>query len=1256
MKTLPLSFVPARWRRPLLWLVALWVAYSVIGFFVLPPLIKWQLLKRLPELTHRAATLRQVKVNPWALSLTVRGLELKEADGRTFASWEELYVNFQASSLFRWAWTFDQIRLVQPFAEVLLFEDGRVNLANLWAAPTNPPPPSAGPGRIPRIHIFHIGVTNGFVAFEDRTRRSPFRTEYRPINLELRGFTTRPDSDTPYSFEAESDAGRSMAWAGDVTVQPLRSAGRLEIAGVQLPRYQPYLEDFTRAVLTNGLAEVQLDYRFAADSNGLDLVLTNVALEVASAQLRDPDTGETVARLGGFELSGGSFDYRANAVRIESATLSEAAILARLKPDGRLNLLDLLVRPSAPATPPAVSSEESAKAPPVLTVAHFTLERATVSFEDQTLGTPFKTELQPIRATIKDFSTEPDKDAKFSLSATSEAAETLAGEGTFSIQPLRSAGELGVNALDLKKYLPYVEPFFRGKVIAGQLAARVPYQLAVESAGLRAGVSNLTLTLTDLDVQMPESGERVTHIQRIAFADVDADLEDRRGRVGSFSGEGGSVLVRRNRDGSLNLLGLFAVARTNAADVERTIAPATPTALDSNAPAVALGGWALQVDQLALTNYTVTLEDLMPSEPAKVILNDVFLTARHLSTTVSNAVEVTTAFRVNDSGQVNAEGRLIPMPLSAEATFAVTNLDVRVVQPYLEPFVAVEIEGGSLGSRGRVAVSLDNAASPRGEYAGDLELNQFAIVATDTERKLASWYALGITGIEAGFPPLRVKVGEIRWVRPEAHVWVDTEGRLNLTTLLKVPPADAEGAGSGVAAGGASVPELRLSRLTLEDATFAFLDESVQPPVALALNKLSGSIQGLSSTLAEPAGVALEGRVDGEAPFSVSGRINPFPAARLVDLTITNTNTQLTPLTGYLEKWGGYPLRKGRLSAGLRYRVEGNALEAENHVVVDQLTLGPRNDSPHATKLPLKLGIALLKDSDGRIDLDLPLSGRLDEPDFRLAPLVLKVLVNTIVKAAASPFKLLGALAGGSEEDDLSFIAFEPGTTNLVEGEFDKLGRLAAALAKRPALQLVIEGAIDPRRDRDALAHQKLEDQLRSRRLQELGRKSRRAVAEVPPVLEPEDRERLLRAAFVEQFGTNVAEVITANAARLAAASSAATNDVHSAVTKHRGLLRRLTGIFGSDGPVRTKAEKRLPKEDREAMALATPDLMAMLLAEKIEVPPEDFRPLIAARARLVHDWLIAEGQVTGERLLLVAPKPVDDRYAGRAQVDLSLE
>ncbi len=1250
-----------RARKRLIWLASLFLFYSLIGFLVVPPIIKWQMLKQLPDLTKRQVAVKQVRVNPWTLSLTLQGLALNELDGRPFASWDELYVNFQASSIVRLAWTFKEIRIVKPFAEIILLKDGTLNFADMLESLVNAAP--KGGGGIPRVSIFQLTITNGFVAMEDRMRRTTFRTEYRPINLHLRDFTTRPDSDTPYSFHAESDMGRSVAWAGDLTVQPPRSSGRLEVTGVQLPRYQPYLEDFTMVVLTNGTADLHLEYRFGVETNGLDLVVSNATVRVAEAELLDPGTKETVAALRGFEAKNAGFNLRENVASLGEIRISQAFLLARVKQDGRPALLDLIA-----ITPP---STNTVKKPglnlpmPVVSMDSLTIENTALRFEDLSRKTPFRSDFKPIEVKVAGFSTRPNSDATYSFHVTTESAETFQGKGTFSINPIRSGGEFEAGALDLKKYLPYAEDVFRGKIIDGKAACQLAYTASYTQDFPDASVTNLSVTLKDLQVQLPENEETITHINQASVEGVSATIEHRKGRATLFHGEGGSLTLRRHKDGSINLLGLLAVSRTNAAATDLAAVPVTETAMTAatNAPpthpALSIANWTLDVDEVRLQNYSLKIEDLLPEKPAVVAVDHLNVTVKDASTDPRRMASFSADLRVDGTGEVSAKGSLRAAPAMAELDVTMTNLGISVAQSYVEPFAALGISSGMLAANGKVRFQTNDATAPMLSYVGDARVSNFAATDLVRSNEFVRWDDVVLTGVDAALLPTRAKVGEVRVVRPKASLLIGPDRQPNLFAILRLAPetTNAPPATAALPASTNLTPALmpiEIGAVTLEKASFTYADESVQPNVTLGIEELSGSIKGLSSALNTPAEVDLSGMVDSQSAFAVHGRVNPFPQSRLVDLTITNANTQMTPLTGYMEKYGGYPLKKGRVSTVLHYRVNGTELQADNKVQVDQFTLGPRNNSPDATKLPLKLGVALLKDSEGRIEMDVPLTGRIDDPQFKLGPIILQVFMNVIVKAAASPFKLIGALAGGGGEE-LSFVAFAPGSTNLVDGELDKLTKLASALAKRPALDLDIEGSIDPVRDRDALAKAKLEELLKARLLRE-SPKGRTPEPQELLQMPTETRHRLLRDAFVAQFGTNIAEVIQTGLAKAQTTNqtASASPDEVSPVG-FRWLVYRAGSLFGAGPWAKTREEKQLSKEDYQALGRATPGLMESLLIEKTEVSDEDFRRLTEARALWVHAWLLQTGGIAADRLLLANPKPVNASYSGESRVNLSL-
>ena len=257
----------------------------------------------------------------------------------------------------------------------------------------------------------------------------------------------------------------------------------------------------------------------------------------------------------------------------------------------------------------------------------------------------------------------------------------------------------------------------------------------------------------------------------------------------------------------------------------------------------------------------------------------------------------------------------------------------------------------------------------------------------------------------------------------------------------------------------------------------------------------------LSSQLNTAATVDLKGNVDARSPFSVSGKINPLTGNLFADVTVTFTNTELTAFTPYMEKFAGRPLEKGKLSFAVHYLVNNKDLKAENGFFIDQLSAGAKNNSPDATHLPVKLAIALLRHCNGRIQSDVPVQGKIDDPKFKLGPIIWHVVVNLMEKAATSPFALLGSMFGGGEE--LSYVEFAPGQSHYLETETNKLNTLAKALDERPSLSLEISGSTDPAQDRPVLARQKLEDQLKAIWMRESAASNNTAMTASDAVLSP---------------------------------------------------------------------------------------------------------------------------------------------------------
>jgi hypothetical protein len=372
---------------------------------------------------------------------------------------------------------------------------------------------------------------------------------------------------------------------------------------------------------------------------------------------------------------------------------------------------------------------------------------------------------------------------------------------------------------------------------------------------------------------------------------------------------------------------------------------------------------------------------------------------------------------------------------------------------------------------------------------------------------------------------------------------------------------------------------MTISVVKLTKAAATFRDNSVQPPVQTGISNLTGTIKGLSSKQLARADVDLTGRVGKMASLKIAGTINPLSEDTFTDLTISLGGMDLTAQGPYSSKFVGYGLSKGKLSLDLKYRVSQKQLEAENKLVVDQLTFGEKVDSPDATSLPVMLAVALLKDRHGRIDIDLPIRGDLKDPDFKYGKAVLSVLLNLLTKIVASPFTLMGKLIpGGGDAEELQYLEFDPGAVAVVATELKKVEAIAKGLDERPGLRLEITGTADPVRDRKVLALQKLNAQLLARWQRGKGISKQ---ADLPIV----EEERAIKELFDQQ----------------------------------RSLQ-----------PVATPAEgAQLPSKP------PTIEEMRQQLVAAIPVPDSELRLLAQQRAEQVRGQLIVDGKLADERVFL---------------------
>jgi hypothetical protein len=375
---------------------------------------------------------------------------------------------------------------------------------------------------------------------------------------------------------------------------------------------------------------------------------------------------------------------------------------------------------------------------------------------------------------------------------------------------------------------------------------------------------------------------------------------------------------------------------------------------------------------------------------------------------------------------------------------------------------------------------------------------------------------------------------------------------------------------------------LSVGGVKLANGRVDFSDRFIRPNYSANLTELNGQLGAFRSGTREMATIELRGRAAGTALLDIRGAVNPTADPLALDIQAKATDLELAPLSPYAGKYAGYAIERGKLSMEVAYKISPDGkLDARNQVILNQLTFGDKVDSPDATKLPVLLAVALLRDRNGVIDINLPISGSINDPQFSVFGLVLKVIGNLLVKALTAPFSLL---AGGGSED-LSLVEFRPGTAQVTDGGRGALDKVAKALAERESLKMTVTGAADPVSEREEFQRAALEARLLAERRRELLRAGAAAAeADALTTLEPETRARVLK-------------------------------DVYRA-TDLKSKPRNALGFA-----------KDIPGPEMEA-----------LLKSSTVVTTDAMRELALQRGLAVRDALLAKG-LPGERLFLAAPK-----------------
>jgi len=731
--------------------------------------------------------------------------------------------------------------------------------------------------------------------------------------------------------------------------------------------------------------------------------------------------------------------------------------------------------------------------------------------------------------------------------------------------------DLNVSDVDIPFYLQYVPVKMNFNLKSARLdtklklnfvmqkskdpAIKIAGDLALKKVVLESLQKENILRLPSLNCTIAEALPLKSniHLARVSARDIELD-------------------VRRNKAGEINLLKLVETPKEEKKEKKPL---------------------QLVIDELQLEAANLTFTDDVPAKKAVLRIAPLKLNARKLSTAKDAKADVDLFLTAEKSSNIAAKGQIGIDPLFADLNLDVKKLTIRTFHPYFGHLIKANVKQGVVSTAGKFTLTAKGKEPPKVKYAGKIHVSDLAVADELYATDFLKWKQLYFESLQAGYNPFFLDIKGISLTDFFVRIIINPDGTLNLHNILRdgekktakaqtAAPAQQKKKEKQTAKQDDIAKNIKIGTVTFQGGTIDFKDRFIKPNYSVRMLNMGGSVKGLSTEKISRATVNLKGNLGHGSPVEIKGKINPLIKDLYADIKLDFRNIELSPVTPYASKYLGHPITKGKLTFTVEYLVEKRKLNAKNKIFFDQLTLGDKVESPAAVKAPVKLAVSLLTDRNGRIDLDIPVSGSLDDPQFKVWPIIWQIIVNLFTKALTAPFALLSSITGGGEE--LSFIEFDYGSFAVSEENLKKVNALTKALAERPQLKLDIEGYVDPENDREGLKKAAVNRKIRAQKIKDTLSKAEQEKSAAEISVSPAEYEKYLQKAYsAEKF------------------------------PKPRTAL----GL-----------QKKLPREEMEK-----------LMITNVNITESDLRQLAIRRAQNVKELILKSGEIESARIFVVEPK-----------------
>jgi hypothetical protein len=1110
--------------------------YTLAGFFLAPHLVTTYGPKYIQDYLNHPANIGKVRINPFIFTFECNDFSLAGSQGYPILEFRRLFVDFELSSLFSWAWTFREISLDDPGMNVVVEPDGTLNLNRLLALAGSETDSAKTVSPPVRLVLHNINITDGEIDITDQRQSTPATVKLLPLNLHLENISTLPEREGPYSLVTTIGGGETVRWSGEISLAPLSSEGRIAFENIQISTAWKFGRDAVNIKAPDGRISFSTAYRFELAEKFPQLHLEELTFGLDDLRLALTGEDTSFFELQQVRLGDGTFDLESRTLDVGYLTVNGGKAVVDIDPSGKVNLLHVM--------------------------------RSGASDNRKRLKLPPR---------IADQQSPPEQDDPWQVSLNRVNVDNI--------------------VLD---YNRNVAPVLHGDIadVDVQLAARIK----IGAGAPQISAYDITSAIADMTVRTGETADPMVIIDRMETENGQLSLDRRNLIVSRAALDGGHVNLVRTESGGINLIDL--ITPTDSREIQEIREKAIKE----------VKKYTFQIDHVEVNNLTTAIADRTTGQQGPIINVDI-INASLNNIDGKSLMPFEAELALKEGGRINAGGTLNPAPPSLEAEIAVTDVALKPFQAYLDPVVDLRLDSGAFSTSGKFQYKTEKLPSDLA-YDGGFGLTKLRLVQPGDTETLLGWKSMKTSDFKIRLNPNNLAIGEVKISRPEGKLIILDDGSINMARVFKNQAKEKPVESTPPERPKTDPFPFHIAKLRVDDGIMEFADLSLRPQFGSRIHNLEGAVIGASSAQNARAQIEFKGAVDKYGQVKIDGEINMFDPKGFTDISMDFRNVEMSNLTPYSGKFAGRRIDSGKLSLDLEYKIEKSALLGENQVIVDRLVLGEEIESPEATNLPLDFAIALMEDENGRIDIGLPVSGDLDNPEFHYGSLLWKALTNMIGKLVTSPFRALGGMFGDKDRQ-YDAVLFEAGDAELPPPEKEKLLELAEALKKRPQLKLIVQGRYSLETDGKQIKSLIVRRNLANRRSVELGPEEDPG----PVDFSNPDTQKALEDMFVERFSDSELEE----------------------------LINSLQPV--PENNAKDKAKKAPPEKALDPGLISKTLFHRMVESEPL--PESVLVELAANRASAIISELTVEGMVPEENLSQRAPEAKEDEGPVTAKLEL---